>query len=89
MLSGNVCVVDSLAIDSPKTREFAAMLSKLNIDRSCLVALSEHNENIYRSVRNIPKVTVMPVAELNAGDICTRQKMLFTRDSLAAFIGAR
>jgi large subunit ribosomal protein L4 len=61
----------------------------LKIDRSCLVAISEYNENIYKSARNIAKVAVMPIAELNAGDICNRQKLLFTKESLTTFIGAR
>jgi large subunit ribosomal protein L4 len=88
ILAGNVVVIDGLAMEGPKTKDFAAILGNLKIDRSCLVALAEYNENIYKSVRNIEKVAVMPVAELNAGDICTRQKMLFTKDALTAFIGA-
>jgi large subunit ribosomal protein L4 len=88
MLAGNVVVIDGLAMEAPKTKDFATVLGNLKIDRSCLVALAEYNENIYKSVRNIAKVAVMPVAELNAGDICTRQKMLFTKDALTAFIGA-
>jgi large subunit ribosomal protein L4 len=89
MLAGNVFVIDMLAMDAPKTKDFATMLGKLKIDRSCLVAISEYNENIYKSARNIAKVAVMPVAELNAGDICNRQKLLFTKESLTTFIGAR
>jgi len=89
MLAGNVFVIDTLAMESPKTRDFAAILGKLKIDRSCLVAVNKYDENIYKSARNVAKVAVMPVADLNAGDICIRQKMLFTRDALTAFIGAR
>lgn len=88
ILTGNVVIVDGLTMASPKTKEFAAILSKLKINRSCLVAVPKYDENIYKSVRNIAKVSVMPVAELNAGDICARQKMLFTKDAIAAFIGA-
>jgi large subunit ribosomal protein L4 len=89
MLAGNVFVIDALAMEAPKTKEFASVLTSLKIDRSCLVAINEYNENIYKSVRNIAKVAVMPVAELNAGDICNRQKMLFTKEALTSFIGAK
>ncbi|HSV26934.1 MAG TPA: 50S ribosomal protein L4 [Sedimentisphaerales bacterium] len=88
MLSGDVLVIDALAIDAPKTRDFAGILKKLKIDRSCLVAVNEYNENIYKSARNIANVAVMPVAELNAGDVCNRRKMLFTKDALTTFVGA-
>jgi large subunit ribosomal protein L4 len=89
MLAGNVFVIDMLAIETPKTKDFAIMLGNLKIDRSCLVAIKEYNESIYKSARNIAKVAVMPVAELNAGDICNRQKLLFTKDALTTFIGAK
>jgi large subunit ribosomal protein L4 len=82
----NVVVVDALAFDKPKTKNFAGVLKNLKIDRSCLVAISQYDENIYKSVRNVPKVAVLPVADLNAGDICTHQRMLFTKDALIEFL---
>ena len=81
-----VVVVDGLAFDKPKTKDFAGVLKNLKIDRSCLVAIAERDENVYKSVRNVPKVAVLPVADLNAGDICTHQRMLFTKDALVAFM---
>lgn len=86
-LRGNrVVVVDALAFEQPRTKEFAAMLKNLKIDRSCLVALGRHDQNICKSARNVQKVSVLPVAELNAGAICAHQKMLFTKDALVAFM---
>ncbi len=84
--AGNVVVVDKLKFDSPKTKDFAMVLGALNINRSCLVTLLERDENVYKSARNIPKVDVFAVADLNAGDICNRQKMLFTKDALLLLI---
>jgi large subunit ribosomal protein L4 len=81
-----VVVVDGLGFDKPKTKDFAGVLKNLKINRSCLVAIAEHDENVYKSVRNVPKVAVLPVADLNAGDICTHQRMLFTKDALVAFM---
>jgi large subunit ribosomal protein L4 len=82
----DVVVVDGLAFDKPRTKDFAGVLKNLKIDRSCLVAISQYDENIYKSARNVPKVAVLPVADLNAGDICTHQRMLFTKDALIAFL---
>jgi len=80
--SGDALVVDKLEFDNPKTREFAALLDNLNIDRSCLVALEDYDINIYKSLRNIPKVDALEVEQLNAGDICRKRKLLFTRPAL-------
>ncbi len=82
----HVVVVDGLGFDKPRTKEFASVLKSLKIDRSCLVAVKEYDQNLYKSVRNVQKVDVLPVADLNAGAICTHQRMLFTKDALVAFL---
>jgi large subunit ribosomal protein L4 len=82
----NVVVVDGLAFEKPRTKDFANVLKNLKIDRSCLVATSDYNENVYKSVRNIQKVDVMPVANLNAADIVNHRKVLFTKDALTSFL---
>lgn len=84
--SNSVVVVDALAFEQPRTKDFAAVLKNLKIDRSCLVAVPQGDENICKSARNVQKVAVLPVAELNAGAICAHQKMLFTKDALVAFM---
>ncbi|HEV57239.1 MAG TPA: 50S ribosomal protein L4 [Phycisphaerales bacterium] len=84
--SGRLVVVDELAFEAPKTREMAGVLNRLKIDRSCLVTVSERDENLYKSVRNLPKVDVITVGDLNAGAICMRQKMLFTKDAFLTLI---
>ncbi len=81
-----VVVVDGLGFEAPKTKEFAGVLKNLKIDRSCLVAVKEYDPNVYKSARNVRKVSVLPVADLNAGDICTHQRMLFTKEALVAFL---
>jgi large subunit ribosomal protein L4 len=84
--SQKVVVVNDLAFETPKTKEFSKMLGKLGINRSCLVATKEADMNVHMSARNIRKVDVSPVAELNAGTICSHDKMLFTKDALVAFL---
>lgn len=86
LISGSVVVVDDLGFDKPRTKDFAALLNNLKIDRSCLVTVNSYDENVYKSARNIPKVAVMPVTDLNAGDICNRMKMLFTKDAFMALV---
>ena len=83
---GGVVVVDELNFEAPKTAEFARVLGNLNIDRSCLVTIGQQDDNVYKSVRNIPKVDVMVMNDLNAGDICNKQKVLFTKDAFIALL---
>ena len=88
LLSNNVVVVDGLSFEKPKTRDFASVLNNLKIERSCLVTIGSEDVNIFKSAKNIPMVAVMPVAELNAGDICSYRKMLFTKEALMSVLAA-
>jgi len=86
LLSNDVVVVDELKFDKPKTGDFVSVLRNLKIERSCLVTISSIDVNLYKSARNIPKVIVMPVAELNAGDICNHRKMLITYEAFLSLL---
>jgi len=86
LLSNNVVVIDELKFEAPRTKDAVAVLNNLKIDRSCLVAIEQYDTNFYKSVRNVPKVDVMPVSDLNAGDICNRQKMLVTKEAFLSLV---
>ncbi|MHC4192847.1 MAG: 50S ribosomal protein L4 [Planctomycetota bacterium] len=87
LLNGDVVVIDELDFEKPRTADFAGILDNLRIDRSCLVTTSDYNENLCKSARNVPRIAIMPVAELNAGDICNYRKMLFTKEAFMTFLG--
>ncbi len=74
-------VVNELNLEKPHTADFAGVLGNLKIERSCLVTTNSVDVNLYKSARNIQKVTVMPLAELNAADICNHHKMLITYEA--------
>jgi large subunit ribosomal protein L4 len=86
LLSNNVVVVDGLNFEKPKTKDFIGVLNNLKIERSCLVTINSADVNLYKSAKNVPKVAVMPVSELNAGDICNYRKMLFTKEAFLAVL---
>ena len=86
LLSNNVVVVDKLSFEEPKTGDFISILNNLKIERSCLVTMSSRDVNLYKSAKNVPKVAVMPVNELNAGEICRYRKMLFTKDAFLSVL---
>jgi len=86
LLGNNVVVVDGLNFERPKTKDFVSILNNLKIERSCLVTVSSEDVNLYKSAKNIPKVAVMPVSELSAGEICNYRKMLFTKEAILSFL---
>ncbi len=88
LLSNNVVVVEDLSFEKPRTKDFVNVLSNLKLAPkvSCLVTVNSLDINLYKSARNVPKITVMPVAELNAADICNRSKILFTKEAFLALL---
>jgi len=84
--NNSAVVIDQFGLKGPRTKEFATILKNLQIDRSCLVATEAHDENVYKSLRNIPRIDALTVAQLNAGDILRKQKLLFTRGALEMLI---
>ncbi len=77
--SDGVMILDDLQCPEPRTKVFAAMLSALGIENGCLLAMHEHDVNVYRSGRNVPRTDIRVVEELNAYEVLRRPKVIFTR----------
>ncbi len=59
-------LVDKFKLEEIKTRKAEEVLNNLEIDDTCLVALSDINEEVVKSLRNLPKVEVVEARNLNA-----------------------
>lgn len=78
-----VVVIDELSFESPATREMGAILKSLGLSgRSTLVTTAGVDRNVYKSARNIPRVSVLPVSDLNALSVLTPRHVLVTKDAL-------
>jgi large subunit ribosomal protein L4 len=80
-----VTLIDNLAFEQPKTRDMVAVLKALKLTgRSLLVAVPGYDVNVYKSIRNLDRVSVVPVGELNALNVLTPQRLLMTPSALDA-----
>jgi large subunit ribosomal protein L4 len=78
-------VIDDLAFTAPKTKEMASILKALGLGgTTTLITTAVADANVYKSSRNIEKVTISPVSELNALAILQPRRMLVTRAALDA-----
>jgi large subunit ribosomal protein L4 len=83
--NGDLVCVDQLSFAEPRTKEMAGVLAALQLaGQSTLVATAGYDMNVYKSARNIEKVTVSPVGELNALTVLQPRRMLVTKDALDA-----
>ena len=80
---GEAIVLDSLAVDQPKTRVIADMLKALGVDKQgCLLAIRENDAVLWKSARNIPTLRVSPALELNAYDLLRQKRLVVTKDAM-------
>jgi large subunit ribosomal protein L4 len=78
-------VIDSLSFSEPQTKGMAGILKALKLTgKSTLVATEGYDVNVYKSARNIDKVTVSPVSDLNALAVLVPKRMLVTKGALDA-----
>ncbi|MDR1290172.1 MAG: 50S ribosomal protein L4 [Planctomycetaceae bacterium] len=83
-----VVLIDQLSISEPKTKEVAQILQTLNIKETVLVAVEQHNINLYKSFRNIEGVRILPVSDLNAYEILRPKRLLMTRSAYESFVNS-
>ncbi len=80
-----VVVIDELSFAGPKTKEMATILKALKIgDTSLLVAIADFDQQVYLSARNIDRVEISPVSQLNALAVLKPRKLLVTKAALDA-----
>ena len=72
-------VVDDFKVGAPKTREMVGKLKDLGVE-GCLIVTDEADENLYLSARNLHKVNITDLAELNPVDLVSAEKVVMTAD---------
>ncbi len=78
-----VLVIDSLEMDSPKTKNVAGLIKALDLNgKRALIATADHDPMVHKSARNIEGVSVSPVCDLNALAILRPDRLLITRAAL-------
>lgn len=88
LADGEIVVIDSIALQEPKTSEMAKILGKLGLSgRKVLIILHEHDKNTLLSARNIPGVGVVRVNDLNAYDVAAYNNLVFTADAMKKLQG--
>jgi large subunit ribosomal protein L4 len=77
-----VVLVDTLAMAEPKTKQMLGTLKNLGIGTSALILLPQRDEEILRSVRNLPEIRTLVAQYLNVRDLLKFEYILVPLDSL-------
>ena len=80
--SSNLVVIDSIKMDSIKTKEFAAFLAAVGAEKKPLVVTAEVDVNVVKSGRNIPGCEVTFANLINVYDIVNADKLVVDQAAL-------
>ena len=79
---GRLAVVDSLTVDSPKTKPLAAKFKAMNL-ASVLVIADEIDENLYLASRNLVNILVVEPRYADPVSLVHYKKVLVTKAAMA------
>lgn len=74
-------VIDDLAVDEPKTKPFIEKLKAMKLDE-VLIVTDEITDNLFLASRNVPKVDVIDMDEINPFMLIGFEKVLMTKGAL-------
>ena len=82
--TSNLSVIEDFSFDSPKTKDFVAILSDLKLnDSKVLFVLPTANDSVFKSGRNLSKVTIKTADDLNTYDVLNAEKLFILEGAIS------
>jgi len=79
----NITVLEDFNFETPKTKQYLEMLTNFELNgKKTLLILSEPNQNIYLSARNLEKTSVTTSSNLNTYQIMNAGNILMVESSV-------
>lgn len=82
VLDNELIVLDSLSLESNKTKEMKDILANLKVDRNILVVVDELDDNVVLATRNLNNVLLLSADEINTMDIVSANVLIATEDAI-------
>ena len=80
--AGEIIVIDSIKMDSIKTKDFRAFLNAVKADGKSLVVTPSKDEIVVKSARNIPGVETSMANLINVYDILKAKYLVLDKEAL-------
>ncbi|EXX88956.1 50S ribosomal protein L4 [Paenibacillus darwinianus] len=82
VIDNEIIVLDQLALNAPKTKEFAGYLNNLKVARKALIVTANYEDNVAKSARNIPGVKIVAADGINVLDVMLYDKLIITKEAV-------
>ncbi|WP_276504251.1 50S ribosomal protein L4 [Terrimonas pollutisoli] len=81
-----IVVVEDIKLDAPKTKTFMDIMGSLKVaDKKAMFILPEYNESLQLSIRNVPSVLGVLLADINTYDIVNSEVLILTESAAKIF----
>lgn len=81
-----IVIVEDIKLDTPKTKQFTDALKALNVaGKKVLFVMSEPNDNLFLSLRNIPTVEGTLLGDINTYDIVNAEVLVISEAAAKIF----
>ena len=77
-----ITVLDKVNFKKPSTKEFSEGLKKIKVAGKILFVWKDKDENLVRSVRNIPNIVVAFSGSLSAYDVLDAKNLIFMKSAI-------
>jgi large subunit ribosomal protein L4 len=83
--NNQIVVVENLSVGEAKTKEFAALLSKLNITQKVLIVDTVFADSVFLAARNLPNVMLVQASHASVYDLLNCKQLLLTQNAVKYF----
>jgi large subunit ribosomal protein L4 len=84
-----IVVVEDLNFETPKTKQLVGIFNSIKVgDKKLMLVSPEYNDNVYRSLRNVPSVLGVLLSDMNTYDIVNSEVLVLTESAAKIFASA-
>jgi large subunit ribosomal protein L4 len=81
-----VALVDGLSLEAPRTKTIGGLVEAVAEGGTTLFVLAGANENVEKSIRNLPNARYLSVNQLNVRDLMRYKMLLIDSDAIAGLV---
>ena len=82
VINKELVIVDSLNVETNKTKDMKNILANLKVERNALIVVSELNENLVLATRNINNVLLLEASEINVLDLVSANLVIVEESAM-------
>ncbi len=79
---GEMKILEKLKLEEPRTKNMVEILAALDTISSTLIVTGEPEDNVVKSVRNLPKTKIITASLLNVIDVLSFKILLITEEAV-------